>query len=398
VNPLHQSTTTDDSNQSKMAAIVLSPFASRDRNENINWKEFKDNALPCFVDFLGCVRNDLTIVIAQYFNGKYPYARAAIVHILTYHTLCIGHLISPVGRQVWSLILTKCVRYLKMIFGYWDDDTFACYNFHTKIDKQTRDKLDADDEAEQMKKFARELSAIVSTRALMLQFIPILTPLSMYAVMTSNCPPLVKSASIKEQLSPLLPHAGNALQIIAAKEMKRFGSYEALKESKINWMLNLKSYKICIEHSRAFQYFLNLFQFASSLGFMYGDPNFWVIMTIAVLLPYSIILCLDVVVFVGKKIGLTDDDLRIIGIDFRFGHLRVILNEKIDIENKIEKEAREKREDRGEVSSTCVPSSIMSSAPSTTPLSLPSSIPSTALSSPPRDGHLSIETEGESND
>ena len=52
VNPLHQSTTTDDSNQSKMAAIVLSPFASRDRSENINWREFKDNALPCFVDFL----------------------------------------------------------------------------------------------------------------------------------------------------------------------------------------------------------------------------------------------------------------------------------------------------------------------------------------------------------
>ena len=61
--------------------------------------------------------------------------------------------------------------------------------------------------------------------------------------------------------------------------------------------------------SRGIQSFINLYEYATAFGLMYGDARLWILLSVIVLIPYIFVSSLDIVVFVGKWFQITDDDL-----------------------------------------------------------------------------------------
>lgn len=64
-----------------------------------------------------------------------------------------------------------------------------------------------------------------------------------------------------------------------------------------------------VGESRAIQYFLSLLMVVVSMGIVYGDATVWITAAFIIFCPYLFIQSLGVLIFTGKKIKVSDDDL-----------------------------------------------------------------------------------------
>ena len=207
------------------------------------------------------------------------------------------------------MFFKKYYYYILSVFGIWNNATYKSFRFSKPPLDEASAKI-TNKGAENRLKFSDEMSATISTRALCLMFIPQLAVVSMYAVATAGSPLLLYSAECRERLPPII--LNNALEISQEREMNQSGANTSACERKVYWVVYLKSFRIYFELSRGIQYFIHLFQYITSFGLMYGNVLFWILLSMSILIPYSIASSLDVIVFVGKWFRVTDDDFSII--------------------------------------------------------------------------------------
>merc|ERR1711871_527812 len=231
--------------------------------------------------------------------------------------LGLGHVISPLAREVWLLVFLKYYRYIKILFGAWDNRIYQSYDFSSTRDwdLDNLENLDPDLIAEKRRDFSTEMSSIVSTRALVAMFaVPQLGPLAVYAIGTSSCPPCVFSFECVSRLPR--GFARDALKVAVAREKRRIGEKGNFHESKNLWVAHVKKYRVFMELSRYIQYIKELFSVIQSIAFMYSrDLNTLIIASLVFFIPYIFFSILDVIVIIGNVFKITDDDLKLICIN-----------------------------------------------------------------------------------
>jgi hypothetical protein len=68
---------------------------------------------------------------------------------------------------------------------------------------------------------------------------------------------------------------------------------------------------VFITESRAIECFIQVFLVSVSIGIIYGSPKEWIAALIFILFPYLIIRSFEVLIYVGKYIKISDDDLQL---------------------------------------------------------------------------------------
>ena len=81
------------------------------------------------------------------------------------------------------------------------------------------------------------------------------------------------------------------------------------RDRRIYWAVLVSALVIFTNNSRAIQFFLRSFLLIASFGIVYGSSTKWTLAAVGVLFPFLFIESHQIVVFLGRKIGVSDDDL-----------------------------------------------------------------------------------------
>jgi len=211
--------------------------------------------------------------------------------------------------------------------------------------------------------YSELLYAIVATRGVLLQAIPSLTILSIFASTMSRTPILVLSKRLAGNLPELLiskpfvearvmeqelideqewirrsnlTEDQNCVQnpktkmfkgvrvkvdpnlrkmIEEGNELSRKRMREIINmptRSVDEWIVATNGTTIYVTESRSINFCLNLYKFILTIGLLWTDPDkliWWMASAVIVLLPYCVLTALGAVVVLGKALYITDDDL-----------------------------------------------------------------------------------------
>jgi hypothetical protein len=251
------------------------------------------------------------------------------------------HLFTSIGRSIWYIVYRKYCSYVMACLGIWMDSCVEGYDLenHSKIcisediDASDDKMNDHDETSEQdiiikMQNMRHEdftphknhrkidshqmgevVRMIVAPRAVLLQVIPQLTPISVYAEIMADSPLFVFSKKAKPFFSDFLIR--NSLQIARVKEMKEANHTLTAAQRGVEWVVRLRAANVYVTESRLFKIVKNLFLFLFSLGVLYSNPEWWISVSMILLFPFLFISLLDVYVMTGKFFGITDDDVSI---------------------------------------------------------------------------------------
>ena len=76
-----------------------------------------------------------------------------------------------------------------------------------------------------------------------------------------------------------------------------------------DWIVYLRAFHIIMTQSRAIQYPINVYRFILSLGLLFGNIADWILSTILILLPMAIIQSVILVLYLGKKMEMMDNEV-----------------------------------------------------------------------------------------
>jgi len=252
------------------------------------------------------------------------------------------HLCTSIGRSIWYVVGKKYYYYVLACAGIWVDGCVKGYDLDNASKISISEHVDASadqhhahedlsDQEIQAKLHRKDhddfsplkgkggmvdrhemgevIRMIVAPRAVLLQVIPQLTPLSIYAEIMADSPLFIPSKRAQAFFSDLLIR--DALEMSRAKEMSEANHTLRAFERGVEWIVRIRSINVYISESRLFKIVKNLFLFLFSLGVLYSDPAWWISLSMIILFPLLFIGLLDLYVMTGKFVGITDDDVSI---------------------------------------------------------------------------------------
>ena len=219
-----------------------------------------------------------------------------------------GHMLTSVGRVAWISVVKRYMKFLAICCGIWTDDLFECYDIHeTDVNEKN---------GEHFLQMSHTLSATISTRAVILQIVPWLTPLATFCHMTASSPIFwmhLKCEKTIPKFAPIWYNYGEARKLAIERELYFSAETDinAIRDRGVLWTMPLKTLSIMME-SRGVQMFLNLFLFTFSVAVIYSpDPKPLVLLSLIVLLPYCFIRLLTMLSLIGKTMHITDKDIEL---------------------------------------------------------------------------------------
>ena len=389
-------------------SFITSPLRARSDAESVAWKTRQSLGLPTYIQL--CRLEYEALLSTSTFLEQWLHIRFFLV------ALGVGHLLTEVGRRAWYVVVWKYLRFLLLCFGYWTDDVVEMYHVHQRLQatslvwthphfKDTMSTYTKEDhlqphrtsflqqqhllagtavgttrrwlswishggkETESLARipemtlkhmyqddYSAALSTIVSTRACLLQLVPGLAILSIFANLTSIAPMLVYSNELelslpetlishvkatateieneftcavnkirKDELHeddlcvsvpPTAPPASVAV-IEEHNEASRVRMRRCLAQPELlvkTWVVRLRSIMLYASHSRGFTFLYQLVQFSFILGILFGldskeSVTAFIVMTILLLFPVCVIHALSSYILIGKILAITDEDI-----------------------------------------------------------------------------------------
>ena len=128
---------------------------------------------------------------------------------------------------------------------------------------------------------------------------------------------MVYSVEAKKRLPALWVQ--NSYELAERKELEYKGDQAptgsdtnmTVRDRRIYWIVILSSLLIFLNQSRMIQYFIRSFLIVVSIGIIYGSAGTWITVAIIVLMPYLVIQSFEILIYTGKKLKISDDDLQI---------------------------------------------------------------------------------------
>ena len=151
------------------------------------------------------------------------------------------------------------------------------------------------------------IEVIVGTRAIIIQIVPLFTYLSIFAVGTSHTPLFIFSDKARRFFPPMLIR--DSMLRATKVEMKEANHHLSAEERGVSWVNLIRAVTIYVNDSRLPQAVLNYFWFIVTVGVIYDDPFKWILLSMIISFPFLIAGLVEVYVFVGKHLGIVDEDV-----------------------------------------------------------------------------------------
>ena len=270
----------------------------------------------------------------------------------------IGHFFTTKGRKRWWRVFEKYILFFKVCLGIWDDKCYDAYEFdkHEFCPKTIDEEVSVDANMDPKIRFAFLISGAISTRAVLLQIAPFLTPLSVFAIAISQSPPFVYSQRARDRLPDWFVR--DPIQVAMRRENTEFRrklkeereqkekrrqkqlqeldsgktggdkvssilgaiddtsdfddtKHKSPKDRGVYWSILLYALVIFVADSRAILFFYSGFLTMVAVGIIYGDAASWTLAGIVVFTPYLAVRSMEMLIYTGRYLQINDHDLQL---------------------------------------------------------------------------------------
>ena len=311
-----QSVKLEEASKEKMkyVNVLLGPFQDRTEQENHEWVHIESRSLPSYFTLCHLVHLDLKEFMIKFFLGHRRYEDFFMSFISLIDNISfflsyipVGHIFSRTGRIIWLSCLEKFYIFSYVSVGIWTDRAVECFDLENlisiddELDKKVRKEhqssktdnsaknfneadLDYDDDYVPTNSEGNAASSsvddkndksgvigdLIGPRAILLQIIPVLSIVSIYAISISSSPPYIASKKALKYFSPFLIR--DSYDKAAEIEMVE-GEYTlSAKERGVSWTIQLRAIAYFFNESRIIQYLVNSFSFMMTVGILYSSP------------------------------------------------------------------------------------------------------------------------------
>ena len=227
--------------------------------------------------------------------------------------LGFGHALTIVGRKMWAVVMRKYTIFFRACLGIWTNETEKAYG----VEKLVKDfTLREPDEAT-----LEFLKLTIASRVILLQALGATTTLiSIIVINICEAPLFVFSPKLREKIPPLLQLDPRKVALSREKvESRGRGSVGQDHSENDNirveeWVLITLSISIFLTESRLIVFLYNLVSLSLTIMILKGieiSTDFLTLLLIA-MLPYYVGSTLIPILYIGKRLNLTDEDFRIV--------------------------------------------------------------------------------------
>ena len=223
----------------------------------------------------------------------------------------IGHLLSIVGRKYWGIVFWKYYLLLCVSVGYWTDESYEAYELEDLVSE-----FSVADPDEATIVF---LSLTIASRVILLQALggPA-TLISIVVINMCGSPLFVFSPKLRENIPPFIYF--NSREVALRREkLELLGAHHAhhhLDDSirVEEWAIGMRSLSIFLTESRLIVFFAKLVSLSMTMIILQGVELSTETLALLLLfmLPYFIGSALVPLIYVGKRINLTDVDFEVV--------------------------------------------------------------------------------------
>ena len=214
----------------------------------------------------------------------------------------IGHLVTAVGRKNWMVVMKKYFLFSCICVGFWTDETYEAYEL------DSLPKLFAECDANEVTILFVPL--IISFRAILLQALGVsLTLVSIAIISLSSAPLFVFSPKMQARIPPLIYWGSRKVAVEREEKETSSAGQEGHVEE---WAIKLRSLSIFLTESRILVFFANVVPLYLTLSILEGfdiTTGYQYLMVLA-LAPYFIGSTILPIIYIGKRLNLSDKDFR----------------------------------------------------------------------------------------
>jgi hypothetical protein len=228
----------------------------------------------------------------------------------------VGHLLTVVGRKYWYIVARKYQLFFGACLGIWFDETYEAYEVEDLVREFT---IGNPDEATML-----FIPLIIASRVILLQALgDVTTFISIIVINICVAPLFVFSPKLRAKIPPLLYL--NPREVALERELNELlGRHDrhpsALESVRVEeWVLLLRSLSILLTESRLMVFLLNLVSLSLTIVLLKGIELSTGTLALLLLgmLPYYVGSTLIPIMYIGKRLNLTDEEL----VDVLFGWL-----------------------------------------------------------------------------
>ncbi len=214
----------------------------------------------------------------------------------------------PTGRNINDNFAPTALSFIKARIKKWRNVDLGWSCYRKKDDGN--DDFESEDSLESERNNDNEdiVQSFCGPRAVLMQTVPHLIPLSIYSISSISAPLLLMSKRARQIFPPFVIKWKHALQRAEEDERIQLNQVSPASHRRVLWTIMVNAIDICFKSSRLAKILFNLLSIALTFGILYGDIFLWILVSF-VLVPYLLLLNLNVFTYFGRKMGINDYDV-----------------------------------------------------------------------------------------
>ena len=277
------------------------------RQRDAQWREFLSKPeLPSY--FRLCFKEQQELQ-RQMSNRNRLYCLLSLPVSIVLVLCGVGHVVTSVGRTHWEIVLRKYWLFACVSLGIWTDEAFEAYDVEDLLANYTN--REGEEVAIQL------IPLIVASRAILLQALGGTTTLISIVIINMCSSPLFVFSSRMRAIIPPLLHRNPREEALKRERIEQLGQrHTELLDAPIHveeWAMKLLSLSVFLTDSRLMVFFANLVSLILAIVILEDiqlSSGFLTLLLLCIL-PYFVGSALIPIVYVGKRLNLTDSDFEI---------------------------------------------------------------------------------------
>ena len=275
----------------------------------------------------------------------------------------VGHLLTLVGRKNWGIVMWKFFLFACACLGFWTDEIYEAY----EIEELVKEFTIADpDEATIL-----FIPLTIISRVILLQALGgTATLISIVVINLCGAPLFVFSPKLRKNIPPLI-HTNPREVAVKREKIELLGRHDAQASDDLvgleEWVITVRSLGIFFTESRLLVFFYNLVSLSLTIILLKGIEASTTTLALLLtgMLPYFVGSSFIAILYVGKRLKLTDKDFRVVFSRCRFlSFSSIILPSRARVSTTSEQEEVVRSRNNEETNSLDIDRSDDSSVPS----------------------------------
>ena len=286
-----------------------------DSEQTLALNDSKECRLPPYYQLCYMVQVELCRTIRVMYSLR-PIS-TPISYLLSFTS--IGHAFTSVGFQFWTVVVRKYIMFVCACLGIWFNKIYEAYRIEALVKEFSNGDPD-----ETTIEF---LKLTIASRVILLQALgETPTLISIAVINICEAPLFVFSPKLQEKIPPLL-HLNPRVVALAREKKEVLGTRQSSQGQEQEqdqseegsfqiqeWVITTRSISIFLTESRLIVFLYNLVSLSLTI-FVLKDVEISteiVALLLVAMLPYYVGSTLIPILYIGKRLNLTDEDFRIV--------------------------------------------------------------------------------------